>query len=103
MAHVAVRSRDVRGQGDDEHDDRRWPDHQILAAITGSPTSSHAPTILVSTPLVLRSAHQRGTFTANMISPRLLSARAVLIAALNRVMRGLSPKLARREPAKGRL
>ena len=42
-------------------------DHQTLAAITGSPTSSHAPTILVSTPLVLRSPNQRGTwFTADM-------------------------------------
>jgi hypothetical protein len=35
-------------------------DHQILAAMTGRPTSSQEPTILVSIPLALRSANQSG-------------------------------------------
>jgi hypothetical protein len=59
------------------------PDHQILAAMTGSPTSSHAPTIRVSIPLALRSPNQSGTwFTADMIPPRMhLGTPAVLVAA----------------------
>lgn len=36
-------------------------DHQILEAMTGSPMSNQAPTILVRIPLALRSANQSGT------------------------------------------
>jgi hypothetical protein len=36
-------------------------DHQILAAMTGSPMRSQAPIILVSIPLALRSANHSGT------------------------------------------
>ena len=52
------------------------PDHQILAAMTGSPTSSQAPTILLSIPLALRSPNQYGTwFTADMIPLACISVR----------------------------